>query len=243
MLSGPSLILRPRWAREFDGVAEGLVYEQLRYRIKSSELTHEDRPALRSSYTRLQRQLPFYTRRWIMEIVRRLQSTGTIEVVNTKRVNLFVLNDAYEYKVKSTGQNSAAMLLFPALACKVGVLEAVALQQIHLRHYFADGHHWAIRSLSRWQSESFMFIGIATVQRLFARLRQEGLVLVRSYADDAGHVNSYRVNYVKVAEVLGLPTPVFKTPQGEDAEDWLDPFHPMGPTANPAAIDAVSTVH
>ena len=227
MLSGPTLVLRPIWALEFGGITEGLIFEWLRHRAITSGLQHEGSQAVRLSYASLQQRLPFVTRRWIIEIIKRLRSIGAIHVVNTTRVNVIVPSDEYEMKTASTPQNNSAMLVFPELACKVGLKEAMALQQIHLRHYFADGSHWAIRPLSRWQSDSFMFLSIATVRRLFTRLRERGLVFVQSYDGEAGPVNCYRVNYVKVAEILGLPSPTFKVPEGEDAEGWVDPFYPI----------------
>src|SRR5437660_361380 len=96
MLSGPTLLLRPLWALEF-GLAEGMVFSQIAFRIMTSDLEHEGREACRSSYTKLQRQLPFYTARWLVEIVKRLAGVGALEVVQTGRVNMFVIG---HYKMR-----------------------------------------------------------------------------------------------------------------------------------------------
>src|SRR5205807_9024224 len=63
----------------------------------------------------------------------------------TKRVNVIVLNEDFEFDTQPTDQNQAVMLVFAQLACKVGLLEAIALQQIHIRCHLYDGSHWAIR--------------------------------------------------------------------------------------------------
>ncbi len=229
MLSGPVLVLYPMWALEFGGVAEGLLFQQLLFRSGGCSGLDGKKPTVKFSYTKLQAQLPFFSRRWIIEIIKRLSSAGAIEVIHTKRVNEFVINLAWQCKVEATPQNSAAMLVFPTLAEKVGLLEAIALQQIHLRHHDCDGGVWVIRSYQQWQADVFMFLGIATVKRLFARLKAQNLIFVKPYHGEDTTVNSYRVNYVQVAHVLGIPAPDVPPPTDPyKAKGWTNPLNPKG---------------
>ena len=224
MLSGPAMLFRPFWALALGGLAEGLIYGHLAYRAATSALRHEDMRAFRSSYTRLQRQLPFFSRRWVIEIVGRLHDRGAIQIVRTQRVNVIVLNEEFHFTVQATNQNQAAMLVFPELARKVGLLDAIALQQVHIRHHSNDGSVWVIRSFQQWHADLFAFLGMATVKRLFERLRKNGYVLVRGYSGENGLVNSYRVNYVRVAETLGIALPTVIDPK---KKGWVNPLFPL----------------
>lgn len=243
MLSGPALMLVPHWALEFDSVASGLVYQQLLFRSGFFTDPSLENPIARFSYTKLQRQFPFFTRRWIIEIIKRLETAGAIHVTRNGRVNVYSINKTFDCKVEATPQNTAAMLVFPALACKVGLQEAIALQQIHIRHHQYDGGLWAIRSFQQWQAEVFMFLGIATVKRLFARLQQQGLIFVKPYHGETT-VNSYRVNYVRIAEVLDLPLPDVSKPTKSGLKDWTNPLYPIKPPASEAHSGApILVVH
>lgn len=225
MLNGPVLMLRPVWALSVGGVAEGLVYQQLIFRAGGWD---DDGHSVRFSYTKLQRQLPFFTRRWLIEIIKRLEAKGAISVGRGARVNTYTVIGKYDGHPEATDQNTAAMLVFPQLACKVGLMEAVALQQIHIRSHIYDGSSWVIRTFHQWQSEVFMFLGLATVKRLFAKLRNQGLIFVKPYHSENAIVNSYRVNYLRVAEVLGLPPPCVSPPKsGGGSNDWKNPLYPI----------------
>ena len=222
LCTGPVVLLRPGLALEF-GVLQALVFSQIAYRATGGNWSQDCEP-VRVSYTRLQQQLPFYTRRWLIKAVQRLEERGAIKVSRTGRINVFTINGKYDFGTEMTQSNSAAMLVFPELACKVGVLEAVALQQVHLRVCWSDGSDWAVKSITQWRATVFPYLGIATVKRLFARLRRRDLIYVRKCDGDGIPVYGYRVNYVRLAHVLGVPLP--SHPEVKDGQ--IHPFYPLG---------------
>lgn len=233
MLSGPTLILVPYWSLTYGGLAEGLVLNQLIY---LSDAMNEcvDEPTVRISYSRLQKHLPFYSRRWLIEIIKRLEDKNAIKAIHTGRVNEIEVRKTYKPIVKWTEYNSAKLLIFPKLACKVGLLESIALQQIHIRHHDSDGSMWVIRSLKKWHQGTFMFLGEATVKRLFSRLKLKGLIYVKDYPGELGVTKSYRVNYLKVAEVLEIPVPTVSVPEMDKwSSPWTNPIYPFAPPIKP----------
>ncbi len=245
MLSGGSvLVLHPFLAIGLGGVAEALVYKQLHFRAGGYTDEYETHTA-RFSYTRLQKQFPFFTRRWIIEIIRSLEKKGAISVIRSSRVNVYTVNGEYDLVQELTPQNSATMLVFPELACRIGLMEAVALQQIHIRNNCSDGSCWVIRSLKQWHSDVFMFSSIATVKRLFSKLAKKNLIYVKPYHGEEGTVNSYRVNYVELASILEIPLPEVKLPKpnGWSDEYWTNPLYPFKAQKVSSLHQHVSNVH
>src|SRR5438309_1181240 len=103
------------------------MFEAIRYALKLSSLEHAGKPALRISYTRLQRRLPFYSRRWVIEILGRLAAADAITIHKTGRVNILTTNLPLMLEQYS---DTSGMLVFCDLARKVGVNEAIVLQQV-----------------------------------------------------------------------------------------------------------------
>lgn len=233
MLSGKSLVFRPLWAIALGGLAEALLYEQLIFRSGGRKKGGGNVP-VRLSYARLQEQLPFFTRRWIIKAVNNLESIGAIAVDRGARVNKYFVDlDNFYPEVEATKMNMAGMLVFPELAIKAGLLDAIALQQIHLRSGKSEGSSWAVRSLAKWHQDVFMFVSEVTVKRLFSRLKQKELVFVGSYNGAAtGEVKKYRVNYVRVAELLGISAPTVSAPSPTadgwlSKDEWINPLFPF----------------
>jgi hypothetical protein len=219
---GQSLVLRPLWAITFGNVAPALLWQQLSFLAGKPE---EAKP-VRISYTNLQKHLPFFSRRWLIETAARLEEFGAIKIIKTARVNQFEVRADFDVPHEPTNQNQAHMIVFPELACKVGLKEAIVLQQIHIRHADFDGARWFRRPLHQWHSETFMFMSLATVQRVFIRLEKDGLLLTKPYISEAGKMKSYRVNYLRIAEVLGIAPPTAQEPAGKEANNWVNPLYP-----------------
>lgn len=230
MLSGPSLILIPMYSWHLGGLAEGVVFGQLVF-LSGGLSTHKENAFVRISYTKLQGHLPFFSRRWLITILGRLEKIGVIKIANSGRVNeIEVLKGKLTDFVKENPKTiyTAKLLIFPELACKVGLLPAIALQQIHLRGHGYDGSVWAIRSIKSWHKDTFMFLGEATVKRLFAKLKEDCLIYVKSYSGETGVVNSYRVNYTKLAEILGISLPEVNIPKLDMWNtEWTNPLKPL----------------
>lgn len=185
MLSGPALTLHPRMAIDFGGIIQAVVYRQLCYLADKNGITV--RP-IRISYTNLQKKyFPFTSRRWLIEVIQQLEHwkliaisrTGRIkeiEIVNVQHQNS---NDDTQGELVSSDADSvtssdntemtsldARMQVSIELAKKIGLLESIALQQIHIRHKDYDGSVWVIRSYEQWQRDVFMFVGISRHQQL-----------------------------------------------------------------------------
>ena len=219
LLSGPATMLWPRTAQEF-GIAGGVVLSQLYYLTKyyrdqkADNVNYDDGDnyMVRISASKLQRQLPFYSTRQIRRELKRLVDRKAIITKRTIRVNEIYLKH-FDWVTPETDYNMITMLVFPGLAQKAGVLGAIALQQIHLKCRGNDGTCWMPRSLKRWHEYTFIFAGERTVKRVFKRLKEQGLIYTIDKRNEEYRIKSYRVNYLKVAEVLGIPVPIVEPPE------------------------------
>lgn len=228
MVAGKILMIRPVWALAFGSVTAAVLYAQLLYR--AGGVISEGGVRVRFSYTKLQQQLPFLSRRWIVETVRRLEDMKAVVVIRGSQVNEFELPPNTPLMLgEIKPQQCAAMTFSPDLAVKVGLLDAIFLQQIHLRHCIYDGSVWVIKSFKQWHSDVFMFLGIATVKRVFARLEARNLIFVSTYQSERGVVNKYRVNYLRIAESLGVKPPSPYVPEDpKKLSEWINPLYPIG---------------
>lgn len=71
------------------------------------------------------------------------------------------------------------IMVLPSLAQKIGLNEAIVLQQIHYwlqtKPHEIDGKLWTYNTLDEWQ-KNFPFWSKRTIQRILKRLEQEGLI-------------------------------------------------------------------
>lgn len=99
--------------------------------------------------------------------------------------------------------NEHSIPLLPVLASKVGINEAIFLQQLHYwtqrSNHLHEGHIWVYNTYESWHQQ-FPFWSINTIQSIVKKLESENLIVVEDYyrfgPDDR---KWYRVNY----EVLG----------------------------------------
>ncbi len=261
MLSGHVLTLSPSYVLLLGGIAEALVYSQIEF-LTIDKKNNGGRKPVRISYSRLEStHFPFYGRRWIINIIARLETLGVIAVTRTGRVNLIEIREAtYDQdppsifdgeaasalmdELSNTTSGFASMQVSVRLACKVGVTEAIVLQQIHIRHHGKDGSYWVIRSLEQWHSNVFMFLGLSTVKRIFSHLKMLGLIFVEKHLGEDGVVNCYRVNYIRLAELLEIDVPKSVPPASKKWSDyskggkWVDQCFPVKPAKkNAASLD------
>lgn len=213
-INGPVIMFLPIYAMEY-GLNDAIVYCQLLYRAESSKIKKNlNHNVVRFSYTKIQKQVPFFSKRTIIRIIARLQEKGAIQVIKTKRVNHIVvldkLNDG-EFNTNFSEELFSTMLIYPKLALLIGVNEAIVLQQIHIRHCFKGQTWWVIRPYWMWHSDILPFMSLSVIKRTFARLRELNLIYIKkSSLDDFVTTNSYRVNYLKIAELLKYPIPLVK---------------------------------
>ena len=239
LLSGPVIKFIPVLAILFSGSElQAIVYQQLAYLSRDTQVGDEWVKAKRISLTRLQRQLPFVSRRWLIKVLKDLEESEFIGVERSRRVNVYIPKYSTEELADSAAQSLpkaylSNYIVLPTLAHKIGLKDAIVLQQIHIRNHEGDGSAYFIRSLEQWHSQTFPFWGIATVKRIFSKLRKLNLLFVRPYKrEDEGFVNSYRVNYIGVAEILGLPIPNVENPYEPNPNDpwdknWMEWTNPV----------------
>lgn len=81
------------------------------------------------------------------------------------------------------------ILVDRVLAQKIGLNEAIVIQQLHYwimqnkrqNKNFYDGRYWTFNSFSKWQSETFYFWSIDTIKRTFKKLENEGVLITGNY--------------------------------------------------------------
>lgn len=98
----------------------------------------------------------------------------------------------------------------PALAVKIGLNEAILLQQLDYWLNHADKEHegrmWIYKSYERWQEQDFPFWSVSTVKRIVKKLREINLIDVESLSDNFNNrVNYYTINREELNK-LGSPS-------------------------------------
>jgi len=240
LLSGPVIRFMPALSRFCGGEIHAIVFQQLRYLSRSITVGEGHKVAKRISLTRLQRQIPFVSRRWLIKVLAVLEDKKFIEIHRTNRVNVYVpASDLEGLGIDPDMELDEAeircLIIIPTLAEIIGLKKAIVLQQIHIRIYQGDGSIFFIHSLEEWHSENFPFWSISSVKRIFSELQKLGLIFVkkRIRADD-GFVHAYRVNYMAVATLLGLPIPEIENPFIEHPKDPWD--HAWNDWTNPVTL-------
>lgn len=112
--------------------------------------------------------------------------------------------------------NEKPLIVNTDLALKVGLHEAIVLQQIHFwcqvnrkkRQNYYDGHYWTYNTFKKWQSEDFPFWHLLTVKRIFARLVKQGYVIKGNYNQSKMDRTAwYRLNGKAFADFDDSPLP------------------------------------
>jgi len=99
------------------------------------------------------------------------------------------------------------LLVPPTLASKIGLNEAIVLQQIHFLSTISDneidGRKWVYNSYDDWQNQ-FPFWSRPTIVRIFKRLEDAELIIAGNYNKRAyDRTKWYAVNYKKLAILSG----------------------------------------
>ncbi len=94
------------------------------------------------------------------------------------------------------------LVVNPELAEKIGLNEAIVLQQLHywsqkstIEH---DGYVWVYNTIEQWR-EQFRFFSADTIKRTLKKLKEAGLVRVeRLSKDKRDRTNYYAIDYKKL---------------------------------------------
>ncbi len=89
--------------------------------------------------------------------------------------------------------------VLPTLAVKIGLNEAMVLQQIHYwlkyKKNFINGHYWVFNTVEDWQAQ-FKFWSPSTIQRTLLELRKIGVLVGQQLSKDPrNRVMYYRIDY------------------------------------------------
>lgn len=86
------------------------------------------------------------------------------------------------------------LILLPKLAVKIGLNEAVFLQQLHFwlgrSKNRIDGKMWVYKTFDEWQKE-MPFISIRTLKRVASNLKKKKLIITKQKV----HKQWYTINY------------------------------------------------
>lgn len=97
--------------------------------------------------------------------------------------------------------------VLPTLAVRIGLNEAMVLQQLHYKllakdargnrlAHFRDGHYWYYNSYEGWQQLHFKFWSPRTMRRALKSLEAQGLIITKKFRRGGGdHKRWYTVNY------------------------------------------------
>jgi uncharacterized phage protein (TIGR02220 family) len=116
--------------------------------------------------------------------------------------------------------NEAPLMIVPSLAVRIGMNEAVVLQQIHywlgMSKHQIEGKKWVYNTYEDWQKQ-FPFWSISTIRRTFSSLEKSGLVVSDNWnAFKLDKTKWYTINYERLVEIEQSYEP--STAQSEPAE-------------------------
>ena len=87
-----------------------------------------------------------------------------------------------------------SLILLPKLAVKIGLNEAVFLQQLHFwlvrSKNSIDGKKWVYKTFEEWQKE-MPFLSVRTLKRVVSNLKKKKLIITKQKV----HKQWYTINY------------------------------------------------
>ena len=100
--------------------------------------------------------------------------------------------------------NESPLQIIPSLALKVGLNEAILLQQLHFRALISsnirDGHKWIYKTYAEWKNEEFPFWSVDTIKRTIRKLENSGYIVSTSSYNrmKMDKTKWYRIDYSKL---------------------------------------------
>jgi uncharacterized phage protein (TIGR02220 family) len=116
--------------------------------------------------------------------------------------------------------NEAPLMVVPSLAVRIGMNEAVVLQQIHywlsISKHTIEGKKWVYNTYEDWQRQ-FPFWSISTIRRTFYSLEKSGIVVSDNWnALQLDKTKWYTIDYEQLLKIEQRCEP--STTQSEPAE-------------------------
>lgn len=106
--------------------------------------------------------------------------------------------------------NEPTLVCQPSLAKYFGSADpAIVLQQVHFVTTGSssdvkvrDGYRWVHRSMAEWQEDTFRWMSVSTLKRVFNRLKKEGLLVTANYNKRGFDKTTwYRVDYDRLDDL------------------------------------------
>ena len=100
--------------------------------------------------------------------------------------------------------NESPLQILPSLALKVGLNEAILLQQLHFRSLISsnmrDGYKWVYKTYDEWKNEEFPFWSVDTIKRAIRKLENNGYIVSTSSYNrmKMDKTKWYRIDYSKL---------------------------------------------
>ena len=110
------------------------------------------------------------------------------------------------------------LMVLPTLATKIGLNEAMFLQQLHYwidrSKHEMEGHRWIYNTIEEWCSQ-FPFWSRRTIIRIISGLERQRLILTANYNRKGfDRTKWYTVNYELLAKLEAEPVPEGESPVG-----------------------------
>ncbi|MBI0580693.1 conserved phage C-terminal domain-containing protein [Neobacillus cucumis] len=122
--------------------------------------------------------------------------------------------------------NESPMIVLPSLVKKIGLNEAIILQQIHYwiqkSSHVIEGKTWIYNTYQQWHQQ-FSFWSLSTIKRTIRSLEDQGLLLSGNWnRSKMDHTKWYTIDYERLA-TLELTSP---EPKIHEVETEIDPTEP-----------------
>ena len=211
LLNGPVLRLLPATVRVLGGIPAAMIWAQIGFLTGASNKTKTPKSAVRLSYGRLHRMMPFLCRRTLISAVRQLEQISALKVERDGGVNRLAVVGDFAFPDDMT--DLPYLMVQPHLADKIGLPEAIVLQAVHFRSAPVAGKAAHTRyTLAGWRERNFPFWSEKTIARTFAKLVRSELLTpgkCRRYVAEGdevylGHsaVNTYTVNHARLSALF-----------------------------------------
>ena len=118
------------------------------------------------------------------------------------------------------------LMVLPTLATKIGLNEAMFLQQLHYwidrSKHEMEGHRWIYNTIEDW-CKQFPFWSRRTIVRVISSLERHGLVLTANYNRKGfDRTKWYTVNYELLAKMEAEPMPSVPSPEEKEEDNQLE---------------------